>query len=144
ITITDPEMTRYLMSKSDAIGLVFEAVEKSIGGEIFVMRMPATSVEIMANSMIELFGDAHTRTKIIGSRPGEKVDEVLVSKNEAPFTKVVNEKYFVILPQKLSDELTARYRESEFIDTEEFNSRNADQLTASDLTLQLRNQTWLM
>lgn len=144
ITITDPKMTRYLMSKSDAIGLVFEAVEKSIGGEIFVMRMPATSVEIMAKSMIELFGDANTCIKIIGSRPGEKVDEVLVSKNESPFTKVVNEKYYVILPQTPSDELTARYRESEFIDTDEFNSRNADQLTTRGLTLQLKNQAWLM
>ena len=132
------------MNKSDAIGLVFEAVEKSIGGEIFVMRMPATSVKIMANSMIELFGDAKTRTKIIGSRPGEKIDEVLVSKNESPFTKVVNEKYYVILPQKPSNELTARYRTSPLINTKEFNSRNAEQLTTEDLTLQLQNQDWLM
>lgn len=144
ITITDPNMTRYLMSKADAIGLVFEAVEKSTGGEIFVMRMPATSVEIMAKSMIELFGNADTSINIIGPRPGEKIDEVLVSKNESPFTKVINEKYFIILPQMPSEELNAKYKENNLIDTEEFNSRNADQLTASDLTLQLKKETWLM
>ena len=71
ITITNPEMTRYLMSKSDAIQLVFEAVDKSIGGEIFVMRMPATSVKIMADAMIKLFGNNETKIDLIGMRPGE-------------------------------------------------------------------------
>lgn len=144
ITITDPKMTRYLMSKRDAIALVFEAVEKSLGGEIFVMRMPATSVEIMAESMIDLFGDGETSMRIVGTRPGEKIDEVLVSKNEAPFTKVLNSKYYVILPQKRDGELVSFYRDYETINTDEFNSRNADQLSVDDLSGLLKNQNWLL
>ena len=144
ITITNAQMTRYLMSKFDAIGLVFEAVNKSIGGEIFVMRMPATSVEIMATSMIELFGNNETQIKLIGSRPGEKIDEVLVSKNEAPFTKIVDDKYFVILPQTTSSELDDLYVDSSLIETSEFNSRNADQLSKDQLVRQLKGEKWLM
>lgn len=144
ITMTDPNMTRYLMSKSEAIGLVFEAVEKSLGGEIFVMRMPATSVEIMGQSMIKLFGNSNTDIKIIGTRPGEKIDEVLVSKNEAPFTKVVNEKYFIILPQKPIENLVEMYKENPNINTDEFNSRNAKQLSVDDLNNILKTQNWLM
>jgi UDP-N-acetylglucosamine 4,6-dehydratase len=144
ITITNSEMTRYLMSKSDAIQLVFEAVDKSIGGEIFVMRMPATSVKIMADAMIKLFGNNETKIDLIGMRPGEKIDEVLVSKNEAPFTKIVDKKYFVILPQAGSKELDLVYDDSSYIETDEFNSRNADQLSKNELINQLKHEKWLM
>jgi len=144
VTITDGEMTRYLMSKSEAIGLVFQAVECSIGGEIFVMRMPATSVNVMASAMIKIFGNASTKIRLIGSRPGEKLDEVLVSKNEAPFTKVVDEKYFVILPQTRKRELLEIYQDNQGIHTPEFNSRNAEQLSEEQLIQQLKGERWLM
>lgn len=52
------------------------------------MRMPATTVDIIADVMIDLFGNADTQKKIIGFRPGEKQSEVLVSRNEAPTTKI--------------------------------------------------------
>ena len=100
ITITDPEMTRYLMTTTEAIGLVFKAIERAQGGEIFVMRMDATKVETIANAMIELFGSKSTKKKIIGTRPGEKIDEVLVSRYESPFTRIISDKYYVILPQR--------------------------------------------
>jgi UDP-N-acetylglucosamine 4,6-dehydratase/5-epimerase len=144
ITITDPKMTRYLMSTKEAIQLVFEAVERSIGGEIFVMKMPATSVLNIAKSLIKLFGDNNTESKIIGARPGEKLDEVLVSKNEAPFTKIINDKYFVILPQKRNNSLLELYKNYPNIKSDEFNSRNADQLNVKDLIKTLKNEKWLM
>ena len=144
VTITDPNMTRYLMSKKEAIGLVFEAVEKSIGGEIFVMRMPATSVKNMADALVILFGNDKTNLKVIGARPGEKIDEVLVSKNESPFTKILDEKYFVILPQQDNPELLDRYDDYPNIDTESFDSRNTRQLSVNDLVLELEKEKWLM
>ena len=73
-----------------------------------------------------------------------KVDEVLVSKNEAPFTKIVDKKYFVILPQSGSKELDLVYADSSFIETDEFNSRNADQLSKNELINQLKHENWLM
>ena len=143
VTLTDPEMTRYLMSTKDAIGLVFQAVKLSIGGEIFVMRMPATSVKNIANSLIQMFGNSSTQIDIIGSRPGEKMDEVLVSKNEAPFTKIIDDKYYVVLPQNSNSQLNSLYTEHENIQTEEFNSRNADQITSLELVDILSGEKWL-
>mgnify|MGYP001252872056 FL=1 len=144
ITITDPEMTRYLMTTKEAIGLVFEAIERAHGGEIFVMRMDAIKVDEIANAMINLFGSKSTKKKIIGSRPGEKMDEVLVSRYEAPFTRVLNNKYYVVLPQKKNIELENVYSEYPKMDTTEFNSKNAGQLDSKGLLAKLKNETWLM
>ena len=144
ITITDPAMTRYLMTTKEAIGLVFEAIERAHGGEIFVMRMDAIKVDEIANAMIDLFGSKSTKKKIIGSRPGEKMDEVLVSRYEAPFTRVLNDKYYVVLPQKKNIELETVYNEYSKIDNTEFNSKNAGQLDSEGLLRKLKNEKWLM
>lgn len=143
ITITDPNMTRYLMSTREAIGLIFEAVEKSIGGEIFVMRMPATTVEKIASVMIDLFGNNQTKKTNIGVRPGEKLDEVLVSKNESPRTKVFNERYFVILPQYDSEILNKHYSEYKNIESKEFTSKNTNELQVDEFTEILKKESWL-
>lgn len=144
ITLTDPNMTRYLMSTSQAIGLVFKAVEMSKGGETLVMRMPATTVQTIADSMIELFGDERTKSTIIGTRPGEKLDEVLISKNEATNAYQVDESYFVILPQKAPKETQDFYNSLRKLETHEFTSRNAVQLSRQDLTSVLSKEKWLM
>ena len=144
ITITDPAMTRYLMTTKEAIGLVFEAIERAHGGEIFVMRMDAIKVDEIANAMIDLFGSKSTKKKIIGSRPGEKMDEVLVSRYEAPFTRILNDKYYVVLPQKKNIELETVYSEYPKMNTTEFNSKNAGQLDSAGLLIKLKNEKWLM
>ena len=143
VTITDPDMTRYLMSTQEAIGLVFEAVTNAIGGEIYVMRMPSTKVDNIASVMINLFGNESTKRSDIGIRPGEKMHEVLVSKNEAPRTKVFNDKYYVILPQYQSKDLEAKYQEFPSADFEEFNSSNARHLPDEEFTDILKKEAWL-
>jgi FlaA1/EpsC-like NDP-sugar epimerase len=144
ITLTDPNMTRYLMSTSQAIGLVFKAVEMAKGGETLVMRMPATTVQTIADSMIELFGDGRTKSTIIGTRPGEKLDEVLISKNEAANAYQVDESYFVLLPQKAPKETRDFYSSLSRLDSHEFTSRNALQLSRQDLISVLSKEKWLM
>lgn len=143
ITVTDLEMTRYLMSTREAIGLVFQAVIASEGGEIFVMRMPSTTVENITKVMIKLFGNKWTKTRIIGSRPGEKKHEVLVSRNESPRTKVLNEKYFVILPQFSCPVLEKKYSVLKTIETDEFTSNNAQRLCDEEFIKILMNEKWL-
>jgi FlaA1/EpsC-like NDP-sugar epimerase len=143
ITITEPEMTRYLMSTREAIGLVFQAVISSQGGEIFVMRMPATKVKNIASVMTQLFGNAETKQKTIGIRPGEKRHEVLVSKNEAPRTKIFSDDYYVILPQYRNDELESHYRDLAPIEFEEFNSNNARKLGDEEFIEILKKESWL-
>lgn len=144
VTITNPEMTRYLMSTKDAISLVFEAVQRSVGGEIFVMRMPATTVANIAAAMISLFGNDKTSSEVIGTRPGEKIDEVLVSKNESPSTKIVDGKHYVILPQTEDPIHESVYSELDLIKTSEFTSRNASQLSVRDLIKVFKGEAWLM
>ena len=143
ITVTDLKMTRYLMSTREAISLVFEAVTKSVGGEIFVMRMPATKLKNIANVMIRLFGNKQTKLKTIGVRPGEKMSEVLVSKNESPRTKVFSDKYYVILPQFKSKKLEETYEGFDNFELEEFNSNNARRLKDEDFIQILKKEDWL-
>ncbi|MDP2625034.1 MAG: polysaccharide biosynthesis protein [Candidatus Peregrinibacteria bacterium] len=125
ITITDPKMTRYLMSIREAISLIFQAVISAQGGEVFVMRMPATTLENIANVMTKMYGDENTTRRHIGVRPGEKLHEVLVSKNEAPRTKIYSDTYYVILPQYPCAEIDETYGKYDPIDSEEFTSQNA-------------------
>ena len=143
ITITDPSMTRFLMSTKEAISLIFTAVEDSLGGELFVMNMPATTLQIIAETMIELFGNSDSSIKNIGVRPGEKIDEVLVSRNEASLTHKLSSKYYVILPQLNNKALKAKYTKFEKSNRDEFSSANADQLTKNDLVKILKKESWL-
>lgn len=143
VTVTDMDMTRYLMSTREAISLIFTAVENSIGGELFVMKMPAATVETVAKTMIRMFGNAESTIDIIGSRPGEKKHEVLVSKNESPFTYVYSDKYYVTLPQIHDAALQEKYSHLPKLELEEFNSENTCRLSVDALEAQLRKESWL-
>src|ERR1035437_2939837 len=143
ITVTDPSMTRFLMSTKEAIGLIFTAVESSIGGELFVMRMPGTTVNVIAKVMIKLFGNSNSKVKEIGRRPGEKQHEVLVSKNESPFTHALSNDYFVILPQEQYKLFESKYKKYPRINHEEFSSFNTNQLTNEAFEEILLKEKWL-
>ena len=138
ITVTNPLMTRYLMSTHQAIHLIFQAIRSSRGGEIYVLRMPATTVEIIAKSMIKIFGNEKTKMKIIGSRQGEKLHEVLVSKNEMPLTSQSSQKYFTIYPSFIKK--SPKIAKS---DLKEFTSKNACQLSQTELISILEKESWL-
>jgi len=81
ITITDPEMTRYLMSLDEAVELVIYAYQNGNPGDIFVQKSPACTIQDLAQALIELF-EAKTEIKIIGTRHGEKKHETLVNREE--------------------------------------------------------------
>ena len=81
ITITDPEMTRYLMSLEEAVELVIYAYQNGQQGDIFVQKSPACTIKDLAQALIELF-EAKTTIKIIGTRHGEKKHETLVNREE--------------------------------------------------------------
>ncbi|MEE1072523.1 MAG: polysaccharide biosynthesis protein [Cellulosilyticum sp.] len=98
ITITHPEMTRYFITLPEAIGLLFKASQFSYGGEIFVMRMPSYRITDVAEVLIEDSKVPDVEIKEIGMRPGEKLDEVLVSEYEAQSTFKYDDTYYVIMP----------------------------------------------
>jgi UDP-glucose 4-epimerase len=81
LTITDPSMTRFLMSLNDSVDLVLHAFEYGQQGDIFVQKAPASNVEDLATALLQLFGVSET-PRIIGTRHGEKLFETLVSREE--------------------------------------------------------------
>lgn len=81
ITITDPHMTRFMMTLEDAVDLVLYAFTHAEPGDIFVQKAPATTIELLAIALKELY-NASNEIKIIGTRHGEKLYETLVNREE--------------------------------------------------------------
>lgn len=81
ITITDPGMTRYMMTLDDAVDLVLYAFEHGNQGDLFVQKAPAATLTVLAESLKELY-QADTEVKVIGTRHGEKLYETLVTREE--------------------------------------------------------------
>lgn len=82
ITVTDPNMTRFMMSLPDAVELVLYAFENGRQGDLFIQKAPAATIECLAKAMTELFGSQETGIKIIGTRHGEKLYETLATREE--------------------------------------------------------------
>jgi len=96
--ITDERMTRFWVVLKEGVNLALKALEKSVGGEVFVPRIPSMKVTDLARAI-----EPASRFKNIGIRPGEKIHEVLVSEDEARKTKIFDGAY-VILPQFIESE----------------------------------------
>ena len=82
ITITDPNMTRFMMSLDNAVDLVLYAFEHGRPGEIFVQKAPAATIETLAKALTDLLGVPDHEIRIIGTRHGEKLYEALLSREE--------------------------------------------------------------
>ena len=82
ITITEPTMTRFIMSLEEAVDLVLFAFENGKGGDLFVKKAPACTIQVLAEAVCELFGGSKDNIKIIGIRHGEKLYETLLTNEE--------------------------------------------------------------
>jgi len=104
ITVTDPDMTRFIMSVSQAVKLVLRVARISVGGEIFILKMPALKVYDLAEALISQHSkkmgiDANeVSIHIIGKRPGEKLHEELMTIDES-CNAYENDEYYVVLPK---------------------------------------------
>jgi len=81
LTVTDPNMTRFMMTLEDAVDLVIFAWQNGENGDLFVQKAPAATIETLANALIELYKSS-AKVKIIGTRHGEKLYETLVTREE--------------------------------------------------------------
>jgi len=98
LPITDKRMTRFWISLKEGIDLVIHAIEKAVGGEIFVPKIPSCRIVDLAESLIEMFAkDRNVKLKEIGMRPGEKLHETLINEEESRNTLEDKDK-FIILP----------------------------------------------
>lgn len=142
ITITDDRMTRFFITIEEAIGLLFKAAQKCVGGEIFVIKMPATKITDLADVMIKELGNKDTKIEKIGIRPGEKIHEVLVSRYEVDRV-VEDENHFIILPMIKIKSVEEHYKDKKRIKFNEFNSENARQLSKEETKNMLEKEGWL-
>jgi UDP-glucose 4-epimerase len=94
ITITDPEMTRFMMTLNDAVDLVIYAFENGNSGDIFVQKSPSSTIEELANAMKKIY-NSHVNTRIIGTRHSEKLYESLLSKEELVHAEDLGDYYRV-------------------------------------------------
>ena len=129
MTITDPNMTRFMMSLKDAINLVVFAFKHAKPGEIFVQKSPATDMKTLTQAIKNLLGDPNYPVNIIGTRHGEKLFEVLLSREEMVRAKDLKN-YYCILPDRrdLNYEKFVEVGEKKISNSNEYNSHNTVQL----------------
>lgn len=121
ITITDSTMTRFFITLEEAIGLLFKASIDSIGGETFVLNMLSCHVRDLAEVLMETHGKVEI--KEVGIRPGEKIDEMLISSHESLLSYFYDEDYFLTLPSNFNTQLELRYKHLKKFPHKEFSSR---------------------
>jgi len=140
ITITDPNMTRYMMTLDDAVDLVLYAFENGNNGDLFVQKAPAVTLNILAEALKDLY-KAKTEVRVIGTRHGEKLYETLVTREEMAKSEDMGDyfripcdsrdlnydKYFVEGEEKIS----------KFEDYNSHNTRRLDMEGMKELLLRL-------
>ncbi len=142
ITITDPSMTRFMMSLDDAVDLVLYAFKNGKPGEIFVQKAPAVSIETLAYALADLLGKPNHEVRVIGTRHGEKLYEALLSREEMVAAEDLGAYYRV--PPDLRDLNYGKYVEQGEIkisDAADYNSHNTvrlDVLGIQALLMKLR------
>ena len=132
ITITDPSMTRFMMSLDDAVELVMYAFSNGRNGDIFIQKSPAATVKVLAQAILELLGKTQHPLQEIGTRHGEKLYETLLGREEMACAEDMGE-YFRVPPDardlnyaKFVDEGERRITQSTHGD--DYNSHNTTRL----------------
>jgi UDP-N-acetylglucosamine 4,6-dehydratase/5-epimerase len=129
LTITDPNMTRYMMTLDDAVDLVIFAFTNGNPGDIFVQKSPAATIEVLAKALLELY-NAKNEIKIIGTRHGEKLYETLVNREEMVKAEDLGNYYRIP-----ADTRDLNYNgfflegQAKISQVEEYNSHNTSRLT---------------
>lgn len=133
LTITDPEMTRYMMTLEESVDLVLYAFENGEQGDIFVQKAPACTILELATALKELF-ESNVGIKIIGARHGEKAYETLLTKEE--FIKAEDRGNYFRIPADNRDLNYAKYfteGEGSRRNQEEYNSDNTNRIGVEEV-----------
>lgn len=129
LSITDPNMTRFMMTLADAVDLVLYAFEHGRNGDLFVQKAPAATVEVLAQALTSLLGKPDHPIQVIGTRHGEKLYEALLSREEMACAEDRGEYYRV--PPDLRDLNYSKFveqGEERISHTEDYNSHNTERL----------------
>jgi UDP-glucose 4-epimerase len=132
ITVTDPTMTRFMMTLDDAVDLVLFAFECGKNGDMFVQKAPAATVEVLTQAILELMDKRNHPVRVIGTRHGEKLYEALLSREEMACAEDLGN-YFRVPPDgrdlnyaKFVDQGEMKLTQS--LHGEDYNSHNTTRL----------------
>jgi len=144
LTVTDPSMTRFVMTLEEAVDLVLYAFENGQNGDLFVQKAPAATIDVLARSVLELLGKDGHPIKVIGTRHGEKLYEALLSREEMAIAEDRGTYYRV--PPDNRDLNYAQFveeGEKEITEAHDFNSHNTQRLTQAEMTDILRRLPYM-
>ena len=129
ITITDPHMTRFMMTLGDAVDLVLYAFEHSQNGDIFVQKAPAATIETLAKAITQLINQENHEINVIGTRHGEKAFEALLSRAEKACAEDLGDYFRVPADQRdLNYEKYIETGDTKVVEYEDYNSHNTTRL----------------
>ena len=134
LTVTDPNMTRFMMTLDDAVELVIYAFENGQSGDIFVQKAPAVTIKTLARALTDLLGLPKYPIDIIGTRHGEKLYEVLLSREEMAGSEDMGDYYRI--PPDLRDLNYDKFidqGEERISHSEDYNSHNTDRLDVEEM-----------
>jgi UDP-glucose 4-epimerase len=140
ITVTDPKMTRFMMSLDQAVDLVLFAFDNGKSGDIFVQKAPAATVELLVQTLKNILGRSNHEVKTIGTRHGEKLYETLLTKEE--MVRAIDMGEYYRIPADTRDlNYNKFFEEGEEVITEagEYHSHNTHRLNEYELTELLLN-----
>ena len=144
ITITNPTMTRFIMSLEEAVDLVLFAFEHGNTGDIFVQKAPACTIQTQVEAVCELFGGMKENIKIIGIRHGEKMYETLLTNEECAKAEDLGDFYRVPADQRsLNYDKYFSQGDSNRNTLTEFNSNNTDLLSVEAVKEKLLKLTYI-
>jgi UDP-glucose 4-epimerase len=138
ITITDPAMTRFMMSLDQAVELVLFAFEHGVNGDIFVQKAPACTIDLLAKTLTKLLNNPEHKISIIGTRHGEKLYEALLTREE--MVKAIDmDEYYRIPADNRDLNYSEFFEEGKEVVTQadEYHSHNTHQLNEEELTKML-------
>ncbi|MEY8239879.1 MAG: polysaccharide biosynthesis protein [Cycloclasticus sp.] len=144
LTITDPNMTRFMMTLADAVDLVLYAFEHGNNGDLFVQKAPGATVETLARALTELVGKPEHNINIIGTRHGEKLFEALLSREEMVCAEDLGDYYRI--PPDLRDLNYGKFveqGEEKISKTEDYNSHNTERLDVAGMQELLMKLTFM-
>jgi UDP-glucose 4-epimerase len=133
ITMTDPNMTRFMMALDDAVDLVLYAFEHGNSGDIFVQKAPAATIDTLARALKGLMGVPEHVVNIIGTRHGEKLFESLLSREEMAAAEDLG-RYYRVPPdlRDLNYDKFFEQGEMKISEAKDYNSHNTDRLNVKD------------
>lgn len=131
ITITDPQMTRYSLTVDEALNFILDSTAIAKGSEVFVPKLKAYSILDLKQALVELLGD--TDVGITSIRPGEKLHEALISKDEMRYTWKFKGKYIIFNSLRSENEIKSLYPGIIKVDEVEYSSEIAEKISVEEL-----------